>query len=215
VRTTAIRGTAAAVLLSATLISALGWLAGCVNAEQSAPPGAGQSQSYGPAPTTVAPTGSPSGSVVPAQAGTDHNAADITFVDQAVQLRQQAASLATKATTASTDSRIQTLATAIAADVVPSVSTMTGWLTQWGAPTSVPGQIPGLLTDAQVQQLESATGTPFDMQWLQAMNGNLQASQAAAQTEVSKGTNAAAKQLAQQWLTELKSELTKLRAITG
>jgi uncharacterized protein (DUF305 family) len=213
VRTTAIRGTAAAVLLSAAVLG----LAGCVNAEQSAPPGAGQNQSYGPAPTTVAPTsaGSASGSVVPQQAGTDHNAADVSFVDQAVALRQQAASLATKATTASTDSRIQSLATAIVADVVPSVDTLIGWLTQWGAPSSVPGQVPGLLSDAQVQQLESATGTPFDMQWLQAMQGNLQAAQTAATTEVSKGTNAAAKQLAQQWVTELKSELAKLKAITG
>jgi len=212
VRTTAIRGTAAAVLLSAAVLG----LAGCVNAEQSAPPGAGQSQSYGPAPTTVAPT-SASNVPPPSQAGTDHNSADALFLDQAVQLRQQAASLATKAATASTDSRIQTLATAIAADVVPSVSTMTGWLTQWGqpAPGSAPGQVAGLLTDAQVQQIESATGTPFDMQWLQAMNGNLQAAQAAAQTEVSKGANAAAKQLAQQWVTQLKAELAKLKAITG
>lgn len=213
-RTTAIRGTAAAVLLSAAVLG----LAGCVNAEQSAPPGAGQSQSYGPAPTTVASiSASSTGSVPPSQAGTNHNSADASFLEQAVQLRQQAASLATKATTASTDSRIQTLATAIAADVVPSVGTMTGWLSQWGqpAPGSAPGQVPGLLTDAQVQQLESATGTPFDMQWLQAMNGNLQAAQAAAQTEVSKGADGATKQLAQQWVTELKSELAKLKAITG
>lgn len=213
-RTTAIRGTAAAVLLSAAVLG----LAGCVNAEQSAPPGAGQSQSYGPAPTTVASiSASSTGSVPPSQAGTNHNSADAAFLEQAVQLRQQAASLATKATTASTDSRVQTLATAIAADVVPSVSTMTGWLSQWSqpAPGSAPGQVPGLLTNAQVQQLESATGTPFDMQWLQAMNGNLQAAQAAAQTEVSKGADGATKQLAQQWVTELKSELAKLKAITG
>lgn len=215
-RITAIRGTAAAVLLSAAVLG----LAGCVNAEQSAPPGAGQSQSFGPAPTTAAPTSttSPGGSVAPVSTGADHNAADVTFATQAVQLRDQAATLATKATTASTDARVQALATTIAGDVTPSVNTMNGWLAQWGQPAagSVPGQVvPGLLTSAQVQQLESATGTPFDMQWLQAMRGNLQASKTIATTEASKGSNAAAKQAAQQWVTELTSELSKLSAITG
>ncbi len=214
-RTTAIRGTAAAVLLSAAVLG----LAGCVNAEQAAPAGAGASQSYGPPPSAPATSAaqSPTGGGAPTQAGTQHNSDDIAFLDQAVRLRQQVITLATKASTTSTNSTIRTLATELAGDTVPPVDTMTGWLTQWGqpAPSSVPGQVPGLLTDAQVQQIESATGTPFDMQWLQAIHGNLTAAQQAATTEASKGSNPAAKQLAQQWATELKTELTKLAAITG
>ena len=210
-RSTAIRGTAAAVLLSATVLG----LAGCVNAEKAAPAGAGASQSFGPAPTTSATASAvtPSGSVAPTQ----HSAADITFLDQAVQLRQQAVTLATKASTVSTNSQIRTLATQIANDAVPSVDTMTGLLTQWGqpSPSSVPGQIPGLLSDSQVQQIESATGTPFDMQWLQGMKGNLTAAEQAATTEASKGSNPTAKQLAQQWAAQLKTELNSLTAITG
>ena len=197
------------MLLSAAALA----LAGCVNAEQAAPPGAGASQSYGPAPVVA----TSSAAAVPASAGTQHNASDVTFLDQAIQLHQQAITVATKATSQSTNAQIRTLATQLAADAVPSVSTMTGWLSQWGqsVPASVPGQLPGLLTDAQVQQLTSATGTAFDMQWLQGIKGNLTAAQQAATTEASKGSNAAAKQLAQQWGTQLAAELTKLSAITG
>ena len=211
-RSTAIRGTAAAVLLSATVLG----LAGCVNAEKAAPAGAGASQSFGPAPTTTAPPSVPA-STSGGAAAAAHNAADITFLDQAVQLRQQAVGLATKASTVSTNSQIRTLATQIANDAVPSVDTMTGLLTQWGqpSPSSVPGQIPGLLSDSQVQQIEAATGTPFDMQWLQGVKGNLTAAEQAATTEASKGSNPTAKQLAQQWAAQLKTELNSLTAITG
>jgi len=212
VRTTAIRGTTAAVLLSAAVLT----LAGCVNAEKAAPPGAGASQSYGP-PPVVATSSVPSSAAVPASAGTQHNASDVTFLDQAVQLRQQAMTVATTAGKQSTNAQVRALATQIATDTVPSVNTMTGWLSQWGLslPPAVPGQVPGLLTDAQVQQLNAATGTAFDMQWLQDIRGNLTAAQQAATTEASKGSNPAAKQLAQQWATQLATELTKLSAITG
>jgi uncharacterized protein (DUF305 family) len=193
-------------------------LAGCVNAEKAAQPGAGASQSYGPPPvvatSSVPPT---SGTAVPASAGTQHNASDVTFLDQAVQLRQQAITVATTAGRQSTNAQVRALATQLASDTVPSVNTMTGWLSQWGLslPPAVPGQVPGLLTDAQVQQLNAATGTAFDMQWLQGIRGNLTAAQQAANTEASKGSNPAAKQLAQQWATQLATELTKLSTITG
>jgi uncharacterized protein (DUF305 family) len=203
VRTTAIRGTAAAVLLTATVLG----LAGCVNAEKAAPPGAGSSQSY----AAAAPV------ALPAQAADQHNQADITFLDQAVRLRQQAVSIAGLAAKGSTNAMVRTLATKIAGDTVPPVDTMTGWLTQWSqpAPASVPGQVPGLLTDAQVQQLGSVTGTPFDMQWLQGIHGNLAAAAQAAGTEAAHGSNPQAKQLAQEWATQLKSELAALATITG
>lgn len=213
-RTTAIRGTAVAVLLSA---AALG-LAGCVNAEQSAPAGAGQSQSFGPAPTTSAApkTTASSGGTNPSGANGSHSSADIAFLDTAVQLRDQAVSLATAASTASTDTRVKTLAGQIA-NTGPSVTTMSNTLAGWGAPapTTVPGQIQGLLTETQVQQIESASGTPFNMQWLQGMKGNLTAAQQAATSEASKGSDPATKQLAQQWVGQLKTQLNSLAAISG
>lgn len=206
-RTTAIRGTAAAVLLSATVLG----LAGCVNAEQSAPAGAGNSQSFGP------PVTSTSTQPVPSSAGNQHNAADVTFLDQSVQLRQQAVTIANLAAKGSTNTQIHSLATDIAGGTGPSVTTMTGWLTQWNepAPQSVAGPVPGVLAAADLQQLQSLTGTPFDMHWLQDMHGNLTAAQQLAGTEASKGSNPQAKALAQQWTAQLKTQLAQLATITG
>jgi uncharacterized protein (DUF305 family) len=212
VRTTAIRGTAAAVLLS---VAALG-LAGCVNAERAAPAGAGNGQSFGPAaPTTSAST--PSSTSVSTSAGTQHNAADVTFVDQSVQLRQQAITIADLAAKGSSNAQIKSLATDIASATGPSVTTMTGWLTQWNepAPQSTAGQVPGVLAATVLQQLQSTTGTPFDMHWLQDIRGNLTSAQQVAGTEASKGSNPQAKALAQQWTTQIKAQLAKLTTITG
>jgi uncharacterized protein (DUF305 family) len=197
------------VLLSATVLG----LAGCVNAEQAAPPGAGNSQSFGPAATTtsVAPISSPA-----AVAGAQHNAADVTFVNQSVQLRQQVLTIAGLAAKGSSNAQLQSLATDIAGGTGPSVTTMTGWLTQWSqpAPQSVAGQ-PGMLAAADLQQLQTLTGTPFDMHWLQDVHGNLTAAQQLASTETSKGSNPQAKALAQQWTTQLKAQLATLATITG
>lgn len=198
------------MLLSATVLG----LAGCVNAEQAAPAGAGNSQSFGPAATTtsVAPVSSPA-----AVAGTQHNAADVTFLDQSVQLRQQALTIAGLAAKGSSNAQVQSLATDIAGGTGPSVTTMTGWLTQWNqpAPQSVPGQVPGVLAAADLQQLQSLTGTPFDMHWLQDVHGNLTAAQQLASTETTKGSNPQAKALAQQWTTQIKAQLATLATITG
>jgi uncharacterized protein (DUF305 family) len=197
------------VLLTATVLG----LAGCVNAEQSAPAGAGNSQSFGPAVTTtsVAPVSSPA-----TVAGAQHNAADVTFLDQSVQLRQQVLTIAGLAATGSSNTQVQSLATDIASATGPSVTTMTGWLTQWNqpAPQSVAGQ-PGVLAATDLQQLQASTGTLFDMHWLQDVRGNLTAAQQLASTETSKGSNPQAKALAQQWTTQLKEQLAKLATITG
>jgi uncharacterized protein (DUF305 family) len=198
------------VLLTATVLG----LAGCVNAEQSAPAGAGNSQSFGPAATTasVAPVSSPA-----TVAGAQHNAADVTFLDQSVQLRQQVLTIAGLAAKGSSNTQVQSLATDIASDTGPSVTTMTGWLTQWSqpAPQSVAGQVPGVLAATDLQQLQSLTGTLFDMHWLQDVRGNLTAAQQLASTEASKGSNPQAKALAQQWTTQLKAQLATLTTITG
>jgi uncharacterized protein (DUF305 family) len=207
VRTTAIRGTAAAVLLSATVLG----LSGCVNAEQAAPAGAGNSVSYGAAPTTTTPqTPSSAADTIPASA--DHNQADVTFAKQGALLRQQAVTMANLAAN-STNAQVRALGAKISQDT-ESATTMTGWLSKWGqqAPTSTDTGT-GVLSAGQLQQLSTAKGTSFDMQWLQFMGANLTAAQQGATTEQSGGKDSQAKQLATKWVTTLKSELTTLNGI--
>lgn len=219
-RTTAIRGTAAAVLLSAAVLG----LAGCVNAEKSAPAGAGDSVSYGnppstqpAAPSSQAPPSGASSSTNPSgasNAGDQHNDADTTFLNKAVLLRQQVLTIAGYAQTSSTNSQIKALATKITQDKTPNVNEMTGWLSQWNQPAPS-GQVTGVLSASGLNQLHSATGTAFDMHFSQAVKDNLNAAKQAATTEQSQGSNPQAKQTAQQWVGELTTELSQLASATG
>ncbi|HEY3752844.1 MAG TPA: DUF305 domain-containing protein [Pseudonocardiaceae bacterium] len=218
-RTIAIRGTAAAVLLSATVLG----LAGCVNAEKPAAPGAGNGQSFGNPPSSSQPVSSAPASAPPSAPASGqsspptttaehHNQTDVTFTKHAVLLRQQAVALANAAAKSSTDSRVRALAGQISKDSV-SVTTLTTWLSQWGqaAPSSNTGA--GVLSASQLRQATSAKGTSFDMQWLQFMKANLAASRQALSTEQAHGSSPQVKQLAKQWAAAAKSESSKLAAI--
>jgi uncharacterized protein (DUF305 family) len=229
VRTNAIRGTVAAVLLSATVLG----LAGCVNAEKPAAPGAGNSVSYGPAPTasqtpTTAPstTGSASGNpsanpststsvATASQTAARHNAADVTFAKQAVLLRQQALTLANTGKSAGISSQLRALAGQITTDGAPAVSAPTAWLTDWGLAVPSPSTFhtTGVLSTTQLAHVTATQGIAFDMQWLQYMKANLAAARQAVATEVAHGTNPQAQQAARHWGPILKTEATKLAAI--
>lgn len=222
-RTTVIRGTAAAVLLSATVLG----LAGCVNAEKPAAPGAGDSQSFGAPPTTttttppVSSSSASSSSVSPTSSGgttqtaDKHNATDVTFATQAVLLRQQALTMATLAGADSTNAQVKALATKIKNDAVPVPAQLTTWLQGWGqtVPSADSAKLPGVLTSSQMSQLTSAKGTAFDMHWLQYMKANLQAAKDATAKEQSNGAFQQAKQMAQQWAGVAKTELNTANGI--
>ena len=219
-RTTAIRGTAAAVLLSATVLG----LAGCVNAEKSAPPGAGNSVSYGPpvsssvsAPPSTTTPANPSasqGATTATQSADHHNTADQTFAKQAVVLRQQALAMAAAASTSGVNSRLRGLANQITRDAGPSVSTLNAWLSDWRQQAPAAGSVSGSLSTAQVNQLTAAKGTAFDMQWLQYMRANLAAARQAALTEAAQGANAQVRQAAQHWAAALKTESSTIASIS-
>lgn len=226
-RTNAIRGTAAAVLLSATVLG----LAGCVNAEKPAPPGAGDSVSYGPpvtsptnSPATTTPTTPPPSSGAPAtgasvttaaQTAAHHNRTDVTFAERAVLLRQQALTLAGAAETAGINPQLRSLAAQVTTDGGPAVGTLSTWLSDWGQAAPARGSVPtaGVLSADQLRHVTSARGTAFDMQWLQYLQANLAAAREAAGTEVAHGANQQAKQVARHWATVLKAESDRLAAI--
>jgi uncharacterized protein (DUF305 family) len=226
VRTNAIRGTVAAVLLSATVLG----LAGCVNAEQPAPAGSGNSVSYDqppPTPTTAPTTVPPSSASVPAtpptsQGGTSasqtaarHNGSDVTFAKQIVLLRQQALTLANTGKSAGISTQLRSLAAQITTDKAPAVSAPTTWLTSWGlaVPSTTTFHTAGVLSTSQLAHVTATQGIAFDMQWLQYMKANLAASKQAVNTELAHGTNPQAKQAAQQWSGILRTESAKLAAI--
>jgi uncharacterized protein (DUF305 family) len=102
----------------------------------------------------------------------------------------QAVEMANLATTRSTDTDVLRLAFDIASTQTNQVGRMQGWLTLWGLPLTssdtmgwmddaamaghdmahLDGAVmPGMATEAELAQLRSLSGTPFDVMFLQLM----------------------------------------------
>lgn len=213
-----IRNTATAMLLSATVLGLTGTLSGCANHEEAAAPGAGHSASYGmPPATTAAASGGAAGepSAAPTQAGTQHNQADVTFLDSVVLLRQQAVQLGFQGVSTATNAGLKTQSQTISGERYPALDTLLGWLTQWGqpAPSATTTQVAGLLTNDQMQQLSGLKGSAFDSKLVSDLVANHQAVINAANTEVSAGSNQQAQQVAQNLVTSETAELNQLNAL--
>jgi uncharacterized protein (DUF305 family) len=185
-------------------LTSLAWLAACVNAEQPAPPGAGATTSYG--------------SAVPGQAMSDrHDQNDVSFLEQAVPLRQQAVTLAAMAGAHGSQQTLRSLANQIASDLQPSVIAALDWLRQWSQPTPTgsPTPSPNPVPQTQLRQLATTRGAGFDRQWAGAMSLTLTDSVRVVSAEDVYGEYPPVKAMALQWSTELQDEQQKLSALTS
>ena len=138
----------------------------------------------------------------------DHNKQDITFASDMIPHHQQAIEMArmAKAHAGSTD--VKQLADDIEAAQGPEIKTMTGWLRAWGedAPSSsmsgmggmggASGDVPGMMSDDDMTMLGQATGATFDQMWLKGMIVHHEGAVEMANTEIAKGKNADAIDLA-------------------
>lgn len=161
------------------------------------------------------------GAMSSASAGADHSSADVQFAQMMIAHHQQAVEMSTLAETRAGDAEIKALAAQIKAAQQPEITTMTGWLTGWGQPTAQPGGhampgmsgMPGMMSDAQLQQLRSATGVEFDRLFAQLMidhhNGAIQM----AKDVQANGTNAEVKKLAATVISTQAAEVTQLQKI--
>jgi uncharacterized protein (DUF305 family) len=211
-------GTALAVL------TALGVLTGC-----------GENATHddtGAAPHTDTTTSSTSGAT---PAG-EHNAADITFLQQMIPHHTEAVEMATLAEGRTTTASVVDLANRIKTAQGPEIEQMTNWLESWGQPTtppaspstpgtghSMPGMdhgtggstMPGAMSAEQMSQLEQASGTAFDQQWLSMMVAHHRGAIDMATSELSNGSNAQVKALAQQIIDTQQAEIKEMQALLG
>jgi uncharacterized protein (DUF305 family) len=167
-----------------------------------------------------------------------HNAQDVTFAQQMIPHHTQAVDMAKLVPTRSTNAKIVDLASRIEKAQSPEIQQMQGWLTTWGvsSPTtssmpgmsssmSMPGMtssmsMPGMsggvtggMTDADMQQLAGAKGTQFDSMWLSMMIAHHQGAIDMAKTEVTQGSNAEAKSLAQKIIDGQQAEITEMQGL--
>ncbi|MFD8495790.1 DUF305 domain-containing protein [Amycolatopsis sp. NPDC059657] len=152
-----------------------------------------------------------------------HNQADATFAQQMIPHHQQAVDMAKLVSSRTTNAMVTDLAGRIQKAQDPEIQQMTGWLSTWGAATgmnmpgmtsgqSMPGMgssnsMPGMMSDADMTKLQGMKGAEFDRMWLQMMVQHHQGAIDMAKTELTQGSNADAKSLAQKIIDGQQAEI--------
>ncbi len=145
--------------------------------------------------------------------GTDnsagHNDADVTFAQQMIPHHEQAIEMAELAETRAESQEVKDLAADIEAAQDPEIETMTGWLESWGEDVpdnSMSGMdhgdmssddMPGMMSEADMAELEAASGAEFDQMFLTMMIEHHEGAIEMAKTEQSEGEYADAVELAE------------------
>ncbi|WP_392545279.1 DUF305 domain-containing protein [Oryzobacter telluris] len=98
---------------------------------------------------------------------------DVMFAQMMIPHHQQAIEMADFALAGSSGAspEVRALAEQIARAQGPEIVLMQGWLRSWGAASGMPmgHDMTGMMSDADMVELERATGPGFDRRWLTMM----------------------------------------------
>lgn len=156
----------------------------------------------------------------PAPADSDHNDADVEFIQSMVVHHEGAVAMAGLAPAATTAAEITSLAARISSAQGPQITEMTSWLAAWGAPSA--GQadmsgmdmggmkIGGLSQDEAMTELGAMTGADFDRRFVELMSEHHRGAIDMATTELTSGRNPQALELAQTIIDAQQAEITEM-----
>lgn len=103
----------------------------------------------------------------------EHNDADINFAQMMIPHHEQAVEMAQLAASRADSEDVKDLATRIQAAQSPEIEEMTGWLAAWGEDVEPMGGMDdagsGMMSDAEMTELEAASGARFDRMFLEMM----------------------------------------------
>ena len=163
---------------------------------------------------------------IPASA--DFNATDVGFAQGMIPHHAQAVEMADMALSTTTNADVLALAKQIKSAQNPEIETMTGWLRSWGqkvpAMSSMSGgghdmtdmsgmMMDGMMTEKDMDRLESSTGTEFDRLWLELMIQHHEGAVRMSDDEVKDGKNPEVKALAQTIIKGQQAEITKMNSL--
>ncbi|GAA3069888.1 DUF305 domain-containing protein [Streptosporangium carneum] len=199
------RGLALAVTAAA---GALALLTGCAGTEGSTSALTG---------ATGAPSEPPAASERPSA---PFNGADVEFAQMMIPHHRQAVEMAELAESRASDPRVRKLAARIKAAQDPEIATMTGWLTAWGRPATPEGghgghDMSGMMSEEEMAKLEKAKGAAFDRMFLELMIAHHRGAVEMAETELAKGADPQAKQLARAIESAQRAEIEQMRQMLG
>jgi uncharacterized protein (DUF305 family) len=181
--------------------------------------------------TTAAPAASSS-----ASASQAHNQADITFLQAMIPHHTQAVEMSKLAAQRASSPQVKDLAAGIEAAQQPEIDQMNAMLQAWNASMSATngpsmsgmnhgnmggtaqtahGSMAGMMSDQQMQQLNTVSGPAFDRMFLQMMIQHHQGAVTMAKTELTDGQNPEAKALAQTIIDAQQREITEMQTLLG
>ncbi|MET0822199.1 MAG: DUF305 domain-containing protein, partial [Aeromicrobium sp.] len=133
-----------------------------------------------------------------------HNDADIAFARDMIAHHEQAVEMAELVDDADASADVTALAEQIAAAQGPEIERMNDWLDDWDAGEmsgSMDGgghdAMPGMMSPADLEALDRATGAAFDQAWLTMMIAHHEGAVEMAATEAELGENPGATALAE------------------
>lgn len=155
-------------------------------------------------------------------AGSDHNDADITFVQGMIPHHEQAVEMSRLAATRAASADVKELAGHIEDAQAPEIEQMNGFLTDWGVEPSASEHggghgdaagHQGMLSEDELAQLEGASGTDFDRLFLEGMIRHHEGAVMASQIEEETGLSDDAQELAGQIIEAQEAEIAEMESL--
>lgn len=166
------------------------------------------------------PSSSTSSPAVGTPAKGAHNQADVDFATGMIPHHGQALVMADMALRHGGSARFTALAKAIKAAQKPEIDQMSGWLSGWGQPVPNASAMNhtgsnsmGMMSDDDLVRLDGGTGSTFERMWLRGMIAHHEGAVDMSQTELTQGSNAEAKSLAQRIITAQTAEIAQMRSM--
>jgi uncharacterized protein (DUF305 family) len=173
---------------------------------------------------SAAPTGSTAASEAPASApadaGAQHNEADVRFAQMMIPHHRQALEMAGVALQRTQNAEVRALAEQIQSAQDPEITILSGYLEAWGAAPAddtMAGMdhsgMSGMMGQGEMDALAGASGAAFDTMFLEMMIVHHEGAIADAQREMAEGANPQAKDLAAQIVSSQTAELDQMRQL--
>lgn len=142
------------------------------------------------------------------------NQQDVTFAQNMIMHHRQALDLARLAPGRAQDAQVKRLASSVQASQAPEIDLMSRWLGAWGAEVpedmssmDMAGSMPGMQSLKDMRALADLKGQEFDQRFLQMMKDHHEGAITMAKEQLTKGSDAEAKNLASQVIVEQGAEI--------
>jgi len=172
-------------------------------------------------------SGMSSSTTIAIPADAKFNATDVGFAQGMIPHHAQAIEMADLALTNTKNPDVLALANTIKAAQSPEIEKLSGWLGDWGQtiPSTASGSMDhdmtgmggmmmdGMMSQADMDRLETSTGTEFDRLWLELMIQHHEGAVKMSKSEVAGGKNPDAIALAQAIISSQQAEITTMESL--